>query len=158
MGPRRSSATPVLAEAGTAVADRAGRAVRAVACAEARGRGMVGTPACAARPRRAASVGGRVPGPVRSSMVRMGRPFGLGTTGGADPPPGAAPLRPEGVVVARERRPTIQRTGEPEFEPMRRVAGPLMAEVAKNGGRRPGTTDRMSGCGNLDGDYKGDGS
>src|SRR4051795_8462250 len=38
-GPRRSSATPVLAEAGTAVAERAGRAGRAAAAAEARGGG-----------------------------------------------------------------------------------------------------------------------
>src|SRR3954465_6059891 len=56
MGPRSSSATPVLADAGTAVAVRAGRAVRAAACAEARGRGVVGTPAWAAR---AARGGGR---------------------------------------------------------------------------------------------------
>src|SRR6476661_4684118 len=110
MGPRRSSATPVLAEAGTAVADRAGRAVRAVACAEARGRGIVGTPACAARPRRAASEGRRVPGPVRSSIVRMRGPSAE-DDGGRRPPARAGPLPLWGRAVAHgERRPNIQET------------------------------------------------
>src|SRR5688500_9632098 len=45
--------------------------------------------------------------------------------------------------------------GGPGFEPMRRVACPLMADLAKNGPRRPGTPDRWLSCGNLGDDWKG---
>jgi len=50
---------PVLADAGTGVAARAGRAVLAVACASARGMGIVGTPARAARLWTGVARGGR---------------------------------------------------------------------------------------------------
>ena len=92
-------------------------------------------------------------------MVRMGSTLRLRDDGRRRPPARCRSTSSGGgVVVTRKRRPTIQRTGEPEFELMRRVAGPLMAKLAKNGGRRPGTTDRMSAYDNLDGDYKGDAS
>src|SRR6478609_8817235 len=81
---------PVLADAGTAVAAREGRAVCAVARADSRGSGMVGTPTCAARPR------GGVPAWARGlgmaglfSIVRMtGGPSAEGRRRcrGVDPP------------------------------------------------------------------------
>src|SRR4051812_40792407 len=44
---------------------------------------------------------------------------------------------------------------EPGLEPIRRVAGRYMADVAKNGARRPGTPDRSTGCGTLDRNRRG---
>src|SRR4051812_33736542 len=83
---------PVLADAGTAVAARAGRAVRAAAWAFSGGRGDVGTPARAARPRDGASVRrGGIPAAVLSSTVRMARPFGRRST---EEPPARPPARP----------------------------------------------------------------
>ena len=110
------------------------------------GGGSSGSPARAARPRGGASVCGRLTwSSVLSSMVRMAA-LRRGTTGGARPPARArsTPLVAEGGRSPdMRRRPTIQRAGWTGFEPMRRVARRLMAEVAKNGPRRPGTPDRL---------------
>src|SRR3954454_13280833 len=113
-GPRRRSATPVLAEAGTAVAARAGGAVRAVAWADSRGSGMVGRPARAARPRGEVGVPGRfASGPAVSSMVRMATLFTLEDHGEhrrlGTPRPGPSTRR-RGLGGTRGgNRPTIHR-------------------------------------------------
>src|SRR6478672_3312500 len=87
---------PVLADAGTAVAARAGRAVRAVAWDVSRGMGIVGSPARAARPGTDASVcGRRCAEPGMSSIVRMAAALRRRDDGGAGlstTPPGA--IRP----------------------------------------------------------------
>src|SRR3954453_5567022 len=79
---------PVLAEAGTAEAARAGDAVRSVSCADERGSGIVGTPA------RAACPGAVVAGPVGVwSMVRISAALPRRDSGG-DPPLGPPPSGP----------------------------------------------------------------
>src|SRR4051794_9866319 len=156
-GPRRSSATPVLAEAGTGVvATRAGRAVRAAATADSGGRGMVGTPARAARPRADAWFSARrPPGPETSSIVRIWRP-----------------LERNGPVERRDLTPRRPRHHEGRWgsdvtggaasayhswrsrwsrgsDGIRRVARRRMADVAKNEPPSPGTPDIDLTCGTL---------
>src|SRR3954469_14981418 len=126
-GPRSSSATPVLAEAGTAVAARAGGAGPAGAWADSRGRGIRGTPACAARPRCEL---------VSSSMVRMAaapqQNAATGYRGSRAPRP--RPRPPVGAGRAPLVLTTYHPSGccEPGLELIRRVAGRYMADVAKN--------------------------
>ncbi|CCG03290.1 protein of unknown function [Blastococcus saxobsidens DD2] len=58
--------------------------------------------------------------------------------------------------VPGERLPSSERVDR--VEPKRRVARPLMADVAKNRVRRPGTPDRILRYGTLDDDGEGDAS
>src|SRR5919206_32765 len=113
-GPRRRFATPVLAEAGTAVAARAGGAVRAAAWADSRGSGMVGSPARAAWPGGEVGAPGRFPpGPAVSSMVRMATLFTLEDHGEhrrlGTPRPGPSTRWRRGAAPWGGNRPTIHR-------------------------------------------------
>src|SRR3954447_18729176 len=134
-GPRSSSATPVLAAAGTAVAARAGRAVRAAACAETRGIGMVGTPARAARPRSDALVSERLPGAVVSSIVRMSALQRRDDGRRPHPPPGPIHVRPWTAGVGSpglgDGLPSSER-GERDLDPRGRAESPGRPNLAKN--------------------------